>query len=213
VDQDGWPDFLITRNNSTTLAYRNNGVVGRHSLRVVVRGAGGNPSAIGTKISAHYSDDSSQSAEISAGSGYYSQSSATCFFGSPDSNPLRSIEVRWPSGCLHQTGRTDAILDKHSHPLRAATLVSATTDWKARATSDCVKTSDTPRRCASAPLDWGLPAASGAEVPLLSRNYAVGVEFHSMRKNCSVVGLDLWSMPAFASEAARTRGVALRFDS
>jgi hypothetical protein len=98
LDQDGWPDFFVTRNNSTTLAFRNNGIPGRNSVAVVLRAPGFNPDAVGSRITAHYADGSVQSAEVTAGSGYYSQSSATCFFGSPDENPLQSIEVRWPSG-------------------------------------------------------------------------------------------------------------------
>jgi len=39
-DEDGWPDFLITRNNDTTLAYRNNGVTGRHALGITFSRAG-----------------------------------------------------------------------------------------------------------------------------------------------------------------------------
>ena len=34
LDHDGWPDFLVTRNNGTTLAFRNGGIAGRRSLCV-----------------------------------------------------------------------------------------------------------------------------------------------------------------------------------
>jgi hypothetical protein len=98
LDQDGWPDFLITRNHSTTMAYRNNGMKGNRSTRVLLRGTGGNPTAIGAKITAHYADGSRQSAEIAAGTGYYSQSTASTFFGSTESHALESFEIRWPSG-------------------------------------------------------------------------------------------------------------------
>jgi hypothetical protein len=98
LDDDGWPDFLASRNNSTPLAFRNHGVAGRHSLRVVLRGAAGNPGAIGARVTARYANGSTQTAEIAAGSGYYSQSTASCFFGSPGSNPLQSIDVFWPTG-------------------------------------------------------------------------------------------------------------------
>ena len=39
-----------------------------------------------------------QTSEVYAGSGYYSQSTAACFFGYPEANPPRRIRVRWPSG-------------------------------------------------------------------------------------------------------------------
>jgi hypothetical protein len=115
LDGDGWPDFLVTRNNSTTLAFRNHGVAGRHSLRVVLRGPPGNPTAIGARVTVEHADGATQSSEVCAGSGYYSQSTAACFFGWPDSNPPRAIHVRWPTGKI-----TD-----HAVPAQSATLVLA----------------------------------------------------------------------------------------
>jgi len=96
IDQDGWPDFFITRNNSTTLAFRNRTLPGRRSLCVRLHGAGGNPQAVGARVTAEHADGSTQTGEIHAGSSYYSQSSAACFFGSPDANPVRRVRVRWP---------------------------------------------------------------------------------------------------------------------
>jgi hypothetical protein len=98
LDRDGWPDFLITRNNNTTLAFRNNGVAGRHSIRIQLRGPAGNPTAVGARITVELADGSTQTSEVYAGSGYYTQSTAAAFFGYPDSNPPRKIRVRWPAG-------------------------------------------------------------------------------------------------------------------
>ena len=99
-DHDGWPDFLVSRNNAPTLAFRNQPIAGRHSLRVVLRGPAGNPTAVGARISMELSDGSTQTSEVLAGSGYYSQSTAACFFGWPDRNPPKAVHVRWPSGQL-----------------------------------------------------------------------------------------------------------------
>ncbi|WP_343125152.1 FG-GAP-like repeat-containing protein [Opitutus sp. GAS368] len=98
LDHDGWPDFLVSRNNDETLAFRNNGVAGRKSVRVELRGPPGNPTAVGAAITVELADGTTQSSEVAAGSGYYSQSSAACFFGYPENNPPREIRVRWPSG-------------------------------------------------------------------------------------------------------------------
>jgi hypothetical protein len=100
LDQDGWPDFLVTRNNSTSLAFRNNGVTGRHSLRLLLRGPPGNPTAVGARVTVELADGSTQTSEVSAGSGYYSQSSAACFFGFPGTILPRKVKVRWPSGAI-----------------------------------------------------------------------------------------------------------------
>lgn len=98
LDADGWPDFFVTRNNSTTQAFRNRGVIGHNSLRVNLRGPAGNPTAVGARITLELKDASVQTGEIQAGSGYSSQSIAACFFGFPDGNPPVKINVRWPWG-------------------------------------------------------------------------------------------------------------------
>jgi len=58
-------------------------------------------------------DGSTQLGEIYAGSGYYSQSAAACFFGWGDANPPEKIGVRWPSGATSE----------HDIPERAVSLV------------------------------------------------------------------------------------------
>ena len=98
LDGSGWPGLLVSRNGEATLAFRNRGVAGRHSARIVLQGRPGNPQAVGARVTAQYADGTSASGEVSAGSGYYSQSTAALFFGYTDQNPLRRVRVRWPSG-------------------------------------------------------------------------------------------------------------------
>ncbi|HXQ79887.1 MAG TPA: FG-GAP-like repeat-containing protein [Opitutaceae bacterium] len=98
IDQDGWPDFLITRNDSAALAFRNGGVAGRRSLSVVPRGPAGNPTALGARITVRMRDGSTQLGEVYGGAGYFAQSAAACFFGYSASNPPQEVSVRWPSG-------------------------------------------------------------------------------------------------------------------
>ena len=98
LDGDGWPDFLLTRNQLTTLAFRNRGVPGRHAFSARLRGPAGNPDGVGARLSLELADGSTQTMEVQAGSGYYSQSSPTSFFGYPDGNPPRALRVRWPDG-------------------------------------------------------------------------------------------------------------------
>ena len=100
LDRNGWPDFLITRNNSTTLAFRNEGIDGRKSLSVSLQGPAGNPTAIGARVTIELADGSKQMAEVHAGSGYASQSSAALFFGFLESNRPRRVSVRWPTGVV-----------------------------------------------------------------------------------------------------------------
>jgi hypothetical protein len=115
LDQDGWPGFVVSRNNNTTLAFHNNGVPGRHSLRIQLRGPSGNPTAVGARITVELADGSTQTSEVYAGSGYYSQSAAACFFGYPDANPPKQVRVRWPSGATTE----------HSVPPKSTALLIA----------------------------------------------------------------------------------------
>ena len=98
LDHDGWPDFLVSRNNDDMLAFRNNGVAGRKSVRIGLRGPAGNPTAAGATITVELTDGSNLTSEVYAGSGYYSQSTAACFFGYTDANAPCQVRVRWPSG-------------------------------------------------------------------------------------------------------------------
>jgi len=112
-DRDGWPDFLVTRNNNTTLAFRNGGVPGHRSFSVALRGPPGNPTAVGARVAVELSDGSVETSEVYAGSGYYSQSTPACFFGYPEGSPPRTVRVRWPSGAATE----------HSFPPGSTALV------------------------------------------------------------------------------------------
>ena len=98
LDDNGWPDFLVSRNDSTTIAWRNQGVSGRRSFRVILQGAAGNPTAIGARLALELADGTRQQQELHAGAGYYSQSASGAFFGYPESNPPRRLAIRWPDG-------------------------------------------------------------------------------------------------------------------
>ena len=103
LDGDGWPDFLVTQNNGTALAFRNRPAAGRHSFGVRLTGPAGNPAAVGARITVRLQDGSSQTAEVQAGSGYASQSAATCFFGYTTDNPPAGVRIRWPSGAVSES--------------------------------------------------------------------------------------------------------------
>ena len=98
LNQDGWPDVLATRNNDRPLTFLNCGKPGRHSFGVALRSGPGNPTAVGARLTLQLADGSTQTAEVSAGSGYFAQSGATVFFGYPDSAPPVRLHVRWPDG-------------------------------------------------------------------------------------------------------------------
>ena len=98
LNEDGWPDLVVSRNSSRCLAFENAMITGRNSFSVSLRGGLGNPRAIGAKITVELKDGRRRSAEIYAGGGYLSQSVPEVFFGYPDGNEPKTITVRWPDG-------------------------------------------------------------------------------------------------------------------
>ncbi len=100
LDQDGRPDFLVTRNNDSALAFHHAKAAGRHAFKVILRGPPGNPTGVGARVSVLGANGSRETAEVCAGSGYYSQSTPACFFGYAEGSPPEKIRVRWPSGAV-----------------------------------------------------------------------------------------------------------------
>ena len=98
LGRDGRPGFVVSRNNDTTLAFRAAASPGHGFLSIRLKGPAGNPTGVGARVSLELADGSTRVSEVSAGSGYYSQSSPASFFGYPESNPPRKATVRWPSG-------------------------------------------------------------------------------------------------------------------
>jgi enediyne biosynthesis protein E4 len=103
LDDDGWPDFIVSRNHNTTLAFRHTGTVGREPLRITLQGPRGNPAGIGAFITLVLADGTQRSAELQAGQGYYSQSAPFVFFSQDPANPAREVQVRWPHGQVSST--------------------------------------------------------------------------------------------------------------
>jgi hypothetical protein len=100
LDQDGWPDLVASRNDQPALAFRNQGRDGFRALRVLLQGPAGNPTAVGARLILTLADGSTQSAEITAGSGYYSQSTPAAFFSHPPAQPPRVLTITWPNGTV-----------------------------------------------------------------------------------------------------------------
>ncbi|HEY9154838.1 MAG TPA: ASPIC/UnbV domain-containing protein, partial [Opitutaceae bacterium] len=98
IDDDGRPDFFLSRNDNTTLAFRNAAQPENHFLRVRLHGALGNESAVGAMVTTFLDDGSRQSAEVHSTSGYYSQSSGELFFGASSAKKFQRVIVRWPRG-------------------------------------------------------------------------------------------------------------------
>jgi hypothetical protein len=100
-DGDGWPDLVAAQNNDRLLAFRNRGGGTVRPLAVELRGPPGNPTGAGARVTVTYAGTHAggrtQAAEVYAGSGYLSQSTAVLYFARGE-GPVRSAAVRWPDG-------------------------------------------------------------------------------------------------------------------
>lgn len=97
LDNDGWPDFVLGINNQSVMAFRNNNQTDNRPVTVQLVGKKGNPHAVGSRIVVHLDDNSKQTAEVRAGSGYLSQNPPEITFGL-GVRKISSIRVIWPDG-------------------------------------------------------------------------------------------------------------------
>jgi hypothetical protein len=93
-DGDGRLDLAVSQNGAQTRLFRNREA--KPGLRVRLRGAGHNPSAIGAQLRVVYRDRMGPLRELHAGSGYWSQNGAIQVMGLAGSPT--EIWVRWPGG-------------------------------------------------------------------------------------------------------------------
>ena len=97
-DLDGWPDLLIATNNNLLKAYRNQGTSRKNTSVVKLIGVKNNPQAIGARVIMTRQDGTQQVREVTAGSGYLSQSTASLYFGLGTEQGPKQIDVLWPDG-------------------------------------------------------------------------------------------------------------------
>jgi hypothetical protein len=93
-DRDGRIDLVVTQNGAATRLYHNTGA--SPGLRIRLKGPAGNPSGIGAVLRLQSGGKPGPAREIHAGSGYWSQDSATVVMALPAKPD--SIWVRWPGG-------------------------------------------------------------------------------------------------------------------
>lgn len=93
-NRDGRIDLAVAQNGAQTKLYQN--VEGRKGIRIRLSGTPSNLNAIGAIIRLHFGNHKSPARNISSGSGYWSQESATQVFGIPVKP--KAIEIHWPNG-------------------------------------------------------------------------------------------------------------------
>lgn len=118
LDDNGAPDFLCATNDGPVRLFDNarplTGVGARGALCVMLRGAAGNPTAIGARIEVLGADGAATGMQqITAGSGYLSQSSPAAWFGRVVAGSR--LRVRWPDGAV-----VEHVLERNSGTVTVA---------------------------------------------------------------------------------------------
>lgn len=98
LNRDGWPDLVVATNNGELMAFENRPSRAYRQWRLVLRGNPGNRLALGTRVTVHFRNGRQQTAEVTGGGGYLSQSSHVLPFGLGADDAVDRVDVRWPNG-------------------------------------------------------------------------------------------------------------------
>ena len=98
LDNDGDLDLLVNNNNAPLSVYRNNSteIFEKHNLRVTLKGAEGNPQAIGAKVYVHQAGRTLLQQQM-PNRGFQSSSDHVLVFGLGDKAQIDSVTVIWPT--------------------------------------------------------------------------------------------------------------------
>jgi hypothetical protein len=108
LNGDGWADFVVANNDGPVQAFVNRGDPDARILTVRLRGRAGNTLGVGARVQLRTRGGQSRVAEVHAGGGYLSQSSAELSFALATNDRVEKVEVRWPDGQITSTAPTDA---------------------------------------------------------------------------------------------------------
>ena len=97
-DRDGRLDILIQNLEKPAVLLMGRGEVGNW-LQVDLEGSRGNRDALGAVVTARV-NGTTQSRQVSAGSGFLASSSPTLHFGLGEAETVDALEIRWPSGAV-----------------------------------------------------------------------------------------------------------------
>jgi hypothetical protein len=98
---------VIATNDDRLRVLRNTGHAPRRTVTIRLEGEPGNPTGAGARVTLRDATGRALTAEVSAGSGYLSQGTATLIVARPEAAPLTEIHVLWADG--HETRLADGL--------------------------------------------------------------------------------------------------------
>lgn len=106
LNGDGLLDFVAGVNDDALVAFEQTARQ-QKNLSIQLRGKNGNTLAAGARINVSFDDGTARSAEVTAGSGYLSQSASLVNIGVSDDIKVVGIEVSWPDGTSKKLDNID----------------------------------------------------------------------------------------------------------
>ncbi len=107
LDADGDLDFVISNSGGRPAVIRNDGGSKNHWVRIAPAGLNSNKPAVGTKVEIK-AGRLWQKMEVTAGSGYLSQSSLLPHFGLGARDRVDTVRLLWPGGVLQDEVKVKA---------------------------------------------------------------------------------------------------------
>jgi hypothetical protein len=93
---------LSLQKNNGPLEVFERGAGKDNTIQVNLRGATGNPTALGARIRVEFDTKQTLAEEIYGGGGYLSQSPASLSFSIPDGAKKMNLTINWPDGSESQ---------------------------------------------------------------------------------------------------------------
>jgi hypothetical protein len=106
IDNDGFPDILLTTNSGPAYLFHNEGGTNR-SLRIKLAGTKSNRDGIGAVVRLIAGNDT-QWKMLRSGSSYLAQSELVLTFGLAEHAKADAIEIQWPSGHVDKLSNVTA---------------------------------------------------------------------------------------------------------
>lgn len=99
LDNDGWLDVVVNTNDGRPVILKNNpGTARRNWLEIRTIGTASNRDGIGARVRVTTASGRRQFGYVSTASSYLSANDARLHFGLGEADPIREIQVQWPSG-------------------------------------------------------------------------------------------------------------------
>ena len=97
INNDGYPDILVTTNGGPAYLYQNQGRLDANAIRIKTVGTRSNRNGIGSVVRVHGNGGVNWQT-VHSGSSYCSQSELTLTFGLGKASQADLVEIAWPSG-------------------------------------------------------------------------------------------------------------------